>query len=65
MLEILALFRNLRVLKFPGSAYLLTAPDVSPAIIFKVNFLENYTSNEAQTKLKTLYKPPRSFSKPF
>ena len=23
---------------------------------FKVNFLENYTSNEAQTRLKTLYK---------
>ena len=23
---------------------------------FEVNFLENYTSNEAQTKLKTLFK---------
>ena len=24
--------------------------------LFKVNFLDNYTSNEAQTQLKTFYK---------
>ena len=37
MLEIPALFRNLRVPKFPGSAYLLTALDVSPAISERPN----------------------------
>ena len=32
---------------------------------FKVNFLENCTSNEAQTKLKTLSVTKRSFFQPF
>ena len=28
---------------------------------FKVNFYENYTSNEAQTKLKTFLRPKETF----
>ena len=31
---------------------------------FKVHFLDKYTSNEAKTKLKTLFKPSRSFFAP-
>ena len=31
----------------------------------KVRFLEKYTSNEAQTKIKTLFKALRTFFEPF
>ena len=32
---------------------------------FKVHFLEKYTSNRAQTKMKTLFKAQRTFFEPF
>ena len=32
---------------------------------FKVHFLEKYTSNEAQTKIKTIFKAERTFLEPF
>ena len=37
----------------------------SPGRIYSMYFLEKYTSNEAQTKIKTLFKAERTMFEPF